>query len=1035
MFKVQRTIMDACVMDVACVSVISTDTVLYTMIKRPMYKSVLCLSVLFSVLCQVLAQESDIGYASQVIVVQFEPEIFLEHEVAKTGLASFDEKASHYGVYSMTRMYPFLDYVESTQTIAKNLSALRRTYYVHYHADIAPDQIAGDLMKEDEVTYAEPVHNHQIIDFDQEEEPDDPFYDQQNYMNHLRLPEAWELVKEEEALSEVVIAIVDSGAEWDHEDLLDNLWMNVDEIPSNNIDDDQNGFVDDIRGVNFCDLDVLNHDPGVINDQNRSGFHGTAVAGVASAVSDNGIGIAGAAWNAQLMHIKANCAPSEQDYFYEGILYAAMSGADIINASWGKTHFAPVEPSRYISETLDLATDLGSLIIASAGNRPLDSKEFPHYPARYARVLSVGATERNSRRLATFSAYGKTVDVYAPGINIIATDLNQQYHARTGTSYSAPLVAGVAALTKARFPEMTPDGLREHLRHTSESIDGDNDVFLNERLGRGFINALASLQPPKYPGIRVQAWSWSDDDGDRQIDSGDEVIINIQLVNHLIDAQQAIIEMVPATSYPFISLDQQEILIGQLANNDSIDVEFRFNVAPNAGLSQTIQFYPSIREGAFVDDVDVFTFGINLQQNTTLSALSALYSSTGGDSWHNNNNWNPANVTTITDLANWYGVRLTKLALTQLNLDNNNLKGVLPKELGNLSQLEVIGLQDNGLNGEIPNELGRLKNATLVSMHNNSLSGSIPIELGSLPKLWFLYLNNNSLSGELPKELGHLSELIRLHLFGNQLSGFIPKELGQLTRLTELRISHNNFMGELPRSLMQLKNLKKLEFGGQQLCAPPDSEFQEWLKRIPEVSGPTCSGFTFNGEIKDQSYTRGKNITPLVLPEAIGGVPPVTYTLQPGLPIGLNFNNQSRTISGTPMTLINQTRYEYSATDINLLTKSMSFALEVISPVSSEDHGNGIPNNFLLHGNYPNPFSQSTRLSFDLPYPASIVLEVFDLMGRNVFTTIPEDFGAGWGNQLEISGAGLSNGLYLYKVHISSEAGSSEYHGNFVRVQ
>ena len=998
-----------------------------------MYKSLLCLAVLLSIWCQALAQESDNGYASQVIVIQFEPNIFLGHEVAKTGLAGFDEKASQYGVYSIQRMYPFLDYAEPTVTTAKNLSALQRTYYVHYHADITPDHLALDFMNEDGVTYAEPVHLHQTSDFVEVEEPDDPLYDQQNYLNHLRLPEAWELVKGVEKLSEVVIAVIDTGAEWDHVDLLDNQWVNVDEVSGNQVDDDQNGFVDDIRGVNFCDPDVLNHDPGVINDQNQGGFHGTSVAGVASAVRDNGIGIAGSAWNARLMHIKANCAPSDQDYFYEGVLYAAINGADIINASWGKTHFVPVEPSRYIAETLDLATDLGALVIASAGNRQFDSKDFPHYPARYARVLSVGATERDSRQLARFSAYGKTVDVYAPGVHIITTDLDDQYDARTGTSYSAPLVAGIAALTKARFPDMTPDALREHLRHSTESIDSHNSGYLHGRLGRGYINAYASVQSPRFPGIRIRKWSWSDDDGDRQIDSGDEVTVKIQLVNHLLDAQQATIEMVPSAFNPFITFDRQELLIGQLENSDSIDVEFRFKVAMNAGAGQTVHFYPRIREGAFVDDVDVFTFGINLQQQSTLSALSALYNSTNGDQWHNNKNWNSTKVTSITDLTNWYGVKLTKLAVTHLNLENNNLRGALPKEIGNLYRLKVMGFQGNGLSGEIPQDVGRLKNLSNFSVYDNSLSGPIPKELGRLPNVLYVYLQNNSLSGELPGELGQLSNLLRLNLSGNQLSGFLPSELGQLTRLTHLNLSNNHFTGQLPRSLMHLNSLKQLEFEGQQLCAPLDFEFQQWLTRIEEVSGPTCSGLTFNSDIQDQSYTRGENITPLVLPVAVGGSPPITYTLQPDLPAGLSFDDQSRTISGTPMVTVNPTRYEYSATDADLSIGSIAFTLKVVSPVSVVE--NGMPDTFLLNGNYPNPFSQRTYLKFDLPLPSSVVIEVFDLMGRNVFTTIPKDVGAGWGSQLEISGAGLSNGLYIYQVHISSSEGVSEYYGNFVRVQ
>jgi len=981
---------------------------------------------------QGFAQESFMGNARRVIV-QFEPGVLVSEGSAKTGLSGFDHRALKYKVHSITRVYPFLDFMESNETIVKNLSALRRTYYVRYEADMSPEQVARDLMQEDEVTYAEPEQINEFNGFIQYEEPDDAYYDQQSYLQHLRLPEAWDVVKGSDPESPVIIAIVDSGSEWSHEDLLNNQWINTDEIPGNKIDDDQNGLVDDVYGANFCDKDVLNHDPDVINRQIKGVFHGTAVAGVSNAVSDNTIGIAGAAWNAKVMHIKANCLPPNDDYHYEGVMYAAMNGADIINTSWGEAYFVTADPSRYVSETLDLATDLGSLVIASAGNRGNNLNDFPQYPARHNRVLSVGATERDSREIADFSSYGKTVDVYAPGVDILSTYFDNQYRTYSGTSYSAPLVAGIAALTKTRFPNLTPDALREKLRHSSENMDQHNSPRLNGQLGRGFINAFTSLQPSTFPGVRIRKWSWSDSDGDRQIDSNNEVTINMQIVNYLTDAHQLTLELVPARPYQFISISPSKISIGSLANNDSMDVEFRFKVAVDAGLSQTVQFYPRVREGTFVDDIDALTFGINLRLNTTFNALVALYNSTNGDNWHNNKNWDLTGTPTIEALMKWSGVKFSRLSLTHLNLENNNLQGFLPQELGDLSQLSVLGLRGNSLNGRIPKELGKLKNTILLSLENNSLSGSLPKELATMSNLWFLYLQNNSFSGVLPKELGQLSNLINLNLSRNEFSGEIPQELSQLSKLKNLDLSHNLFTGKLPRSLMKITSLQRLKFDGQQLCAPSDSEFQSWLNQIPEVSGPMCSGFTLSSTVENQSFTRGEKITPIILPEAIGGIPPITYELRPELFPGLTFNEKSRTISGIPAVIASPTQYEYSATDSNLSEDRLTFTIEVISPVFFK--GNGIPEKFIVYGNYPNPFSKNTHVQFDLPWPARAGIEVFDITGRNVFTAAPVNLGAGWGRSLEISGANLSSGVYLYKIHISSARGRSEHHGNFVRIQ
>jgi len=981
----------------------------------------------------VLAQEPHIRTTHRVIV-QFEPDVFVSEGLAKTGLFGFDQKALKYNVQSITRLYPFLDFVKSNEKISNNLSSLRRTYYVQYEADTLPVIVAHDLMQEHGVAYAEPEQINEPNTFEQDRnEPDDPYYDQQSYLQLIRLPEAWDVVKGSDQEPPVIIAIVDSGTELNHEDLLDNQWINEDEIPRNNIDDDQNGFVDDVYGVNFCDQDALNHAPNAINSQMNGSDHGTAVSGVAGAVSDNGIGLTGAAWNAKLMHIKANCPDPNNDFHYEGVMYAAMNGADIINTSWGKTQFITVPPPKYVSETLDLATDLGSLIIASAGNNRINSNDARRYPAQHPRVLSVGATERDSQKIASFSSYGKTVDVFAPGVDILSTTFNNQYRSYNGTSYSAPLIAGVAALVKTRFPDISPDALRQQLRLSSENMDHYNLPRYNGQLGRGFINAFASLTPQKFPGIRLRKWSWSDSDGDRQIDSHDEVTINMQIVNDLVDAHQLTLELVPANFYSFITVSPAMISIGSLANNDSMDVEFRLKVATDAGLSKVVQFYPRIREGAFVDDIEVLTFGINLRLNATFNALKALYNSTNGDHWHNNKNWDLTSIPTIESLDQWKGVSYTKLSLTHLNLERNNLKGFLPKELGNLSQLQVMGLNTNSLTGGIPTELGNLENMNLLSLENNSLSGSIPSELGNLSNLLFMYLQNNLLSGTLPKELGQLTNLRKLNLSGNEFSGSIPPEIGQLSKLMDLNLSNNLLVGKLSRNMMKLNNLKSLKFDGQDLCAPSDPEFQNWLEQIPEVSGPHCSGIAFSSTIEDQSFTLGKQITPLILPEAFGGTPPITYTLEGILPRGLAFNDNSRTITGIPAVTASPTQYHYTATDSNLLVDSLTFTVEVVSPVSNQDYG--IPEIFVLHGNYPNPFSQNTHLVFDLPWRATVNVQIYDINGRNVLTVIPKDIEAGWGKTVKINSASLSNGIYIYKLNVSSVTGRSVHHGNFVRLQ
>ena len=389
---------------------------------------------------------------------------------------------------------------------------------------------------------------------------------------------------------------------------------------------------------------------------------------------------------------------------------------------------------------------------------------------------------------------------------------------------------------------------------------------------------------------------------------------------------------------------------------------------------------------------------------------------------------------TPSELYSWFGLLVTQGWVTSLVLDDNNLTGTLPPELGTLPQLRWLSLESNALTGSVPPELGNLAQLQRLYLSDNSLTGPIPAELGNLPQLQWLYLESNTLTGAIPPELGDLAQLQRLDLSDNSLTGPIPAELGNLPRLQRLYLNDNALTGRLPRSLMQLTNLEFLHFGGQDLCAPADDAFQAWLGSIPNTSGPTCSGIHFADNVPDQSFARAQPIVPLILPEAIGGgASPIDYTLTPALPEALAFDKTTRTIGGTPTVVTPATPYTYRATDVNGSTDSLTFSIEVISPVSVEDES--LPQAFALHGNYPNPFQHSTRLIFDLPCPPRVTVEVMDVVGRRVLTVPAVDLASGWNHSIELTGASLPSGLYLYRVHASSPKGSVVHVGRFVRIR
>jgi len=217
-------------------------------------------------------------------------------------------------------------------------------------------------------------------------------------------------------------------------------------------------------------------------------------------------------------------------------------------------------------------------------------------------------------------------------------------------------------------------------------------------------------------------------------------------------------------------------------------------------------------------------------------ALVALYDSTDGDNWDENDGWLEAPV------AEWHGVTMSGDRVVGLDLagsynDPFGLSGSLPPEMGDLTALQNLDLRSNQLTGEIPSELSQLSSLEHLGLDRNQLTGEIPPELSQLSSLGDLGLRSNQLTGEIPPELGQLSSLGDLGLDRNQLTGEIPPELGQLSSLRRLDLYGNRLTGAIPVSFTNLTSMSNSDFGrfkfnGTNLCEPPDSDFQDWLDSI-----------------------------------------------------------------------------------------------------------------------------------------------------------------------------------------------------------
>jgi serine protease len=281
-----------------------------------------------------------------------------------------------------------------------------------------------------------------------------------------------------------VVAVIDTGIDYNHVDLASNIWINTDEVAGNSVDDDGNGYVDDIRGWNFASN---NNDP---MDDNG---HGTHVAGTIGAVGNNGIGIAGVAWGVKMMALKFLDGSGSGDLSdaIAAIDYARVNGAKVINASWGSSSF-----STALQSAIKRFQDFGGIFVAAAGNDAENNASKPSFPANYSlsSVISVGAST-SSGNLASFSNYGTNVDIAAPGSNIYSTMPGNRYASLSGTSMAAPHVAGAISLLWGQTPTSSAAQLIDLVMKNTDSV-------LLDRVASGRLNlgkAMTALRGGSFP--------------------------------------------------------------------------------------------------------------------------------------------------------------------------------------------------------------------------------------------------------------------------------------------------------------------------------------------------------------------------------------------------------------------------------------------------------------------------------------------------------------------------------------------------------
>src|SRR3989339_243501 len=371
--------------------------------------------------------------------------------------------------------------------------------------------IAKEYSSNPAVEYAEPDYKVKINMV-----PNDPYYSSsgswgQSYgdlwgLKKIQASQAWDITQG----GGVIVAVVDTGIDYTHEDIASNIWVNSGEISGNNIDDDGNGYVDDTKGYDFAHDDETDYDNDPMDDMG----HGTHVAGIVAATGNNSVGIIGVAPKAKVMAAKGldNEGEGYDSNLANCLTYAADNGADVINNSWGGEGSSSV-----LKDAVDYVYSKGCVVVAAAGNETVDV--YASFPANISNVIAVSAIDSDDEK-SDFSNYGVKIDVAAPGggstdendsirkyENILSlrtknTDMmeyknddyniiDDNYYRARGTSMAATYVSGLAALILAKHNNFSNDEIKQTIRVSADDIDSTG-FDINTGFGR--INAYQALQ-------------------------------------------------------------------------------------------------------------------------------------------------------------------------------------------------------------------------------------------------------------------------------------------------------------------------------------------------------------------------------------------------------------------------------------------------------------------------------------------------------------------------------------------------------------
>jgi serine protease len=903
-------------------------------------------------------EKGNIKYLSNTIVVKLNQPIASSVDGTVVLPSSIETIMSSFRLKSSRAVF--------TDKVLETNSELGRIIIIEYDSDADPVYVSSKIKNHSGIEWAESKFVHEFYFV-----PNDPSYSSQYALSKINAAQAWDITQGD---TSVVIGIIDTGVDWDHPDLSANIWMNWNEIPGNGIDDDGNGFIDDIRGWDFGGLNGTPDN----NPMEDRPDHGTHVAGIASAVTNNGIGVASIGFNSKIMAVKVTRddlrGPSGPYviFGYEGIVYAADNGARVINCSWGGGGY-----SLFGQLVIDYALSKGSLVVAAAGNSN-SIEEF--YPAAYRGVFSVASTTSTDAK-SGFSNYGRYIDVSAPGSNIYNTWQNDTYATLSGTSMASPLAAGLAALTVASFPSYNPVQIGEQIRVNSDNINSVNSNFA-DLLGYGRINAHSTLSNLSSRSVRAVEVVFSDEtpggNGDGIFQPGETITVGLNFINYLNPTSALNIELEKKNNFSTVingNFSAGSKLTLEEFNNHSN--KFTFSIASNTPQNTNLHFQLKYSDGSYNDFqwISIIanpTYATQFGNDVAMTITSK--GTKGYNDYPNNNQGIGFRYQDGSDLlfegALILGTSATKISDaargSNQSIQNNDFSVVQPFVLsipGSVADIQGSGIFNDNNAGA--NKIG-------VTAYLNSYTFTSE-QYENFMILDYRFVNTNSTTIE-----NFFSGLFFDWDFANATSditswdntnnyGFVYRNGG----------SPDNYVGV---ALVSAEN-----FG---------------FYAIKNDSGDGGFGIYdgFADHEKWQAISNG-------ISKSNAGPGDISHVLSSG-PYFIPANDTIRVAFAV---LSANTKAELDAAVSNARIRFQSIITDI------NDFDVPVISSLMLEQNYPNPFNPSTIISWQSPVGSHQTIKVFDILGNEV-TTLVNEFKSAGKHSIEFDASRLASGVYFYEL-------------------